>query len=161
MEYLALVDVICISCKDITTFTIKTDHMIKMRLYFTAKIHIHMNLQSNKPSAQMLKRKENESKQKRRHEHHRKPIFMGAFLIWVWSKRCQSEPQAAEAAQRDHAYDDCKSKDKQTQDLQHKNESIITTRNEYQTTHKYKARHNIKAKHPETMNWYQFKNDND
>eukprot|EP01083_Nonionella_stella_P178070 627939_1 len=98
---------ICISCKDITTFTIKIDHMIKIRLYFTVKIQ----------------KKENESKQKREGTNIIASQFYGRIL-WVWSKLCKSEPQAAEAAQRDHAYDDCKSKDKQTQDLQHKNEYV-------------------------------------
>eukprot|EP01084_Bolivina_argentea_P005034 9526_1 len=93
---------ICICCKDITTFTIKIDHMIKRRLYFTTprSMHIHMNLQTNQANA---KQKENESKQKREGTNIIASQFYGRIL-WVWSKRCKSEPQAAEAAQRDHAW---------------------------------------------------------
>eukprot|EP01083_Nonionella_stella_P198944 730004_1 len=110
-------------------------------VFYHAKIHAHTHEFTIKQTKRTnAKQKENESKQKREGTNIIASQFYGRIL-WVWSKRCKSEPQAAEAAQRDHAYDDCKSKDKQTQDLQHKNESIITTRNEYQTTRKDQARY--------------------
>eukprot|EP01083_Nonionella_stella_P175414 610770_1 len=64
-------DVICIFRKDITTFTIKINHMIKMILCFTAKIHTHThtNLQTNKPSAQMLEKRKDKQIQDLEHKN--------------------------------------------------------------------------------------------